>query len=73
MQSLYAKLAELLEVDEVKPEDALQDFENWDSLTVLAVIATLDSGYGVNMTGAELRLIATAGELAAAVESRKRR
>ena len=38
MESVYAKLAEILEVDEVKPDDVLKNFDNWDSLTVLVVL-----------------------------------
>ena len=70
METFYAKLGEILEVDAVKPEDVLQDFENWDSLTVLCILAALDSTYGVNLTAADLRQTKTAGELAALVERR---
>ena len=67
------KLAELLEVDEVKPEDVLADFSLWDSLTVLALVATLDSSYGVNITAADLEQLRTAGVLEAVVENRRRK
>jgi acyl carrier protein len=73
MNDLYVKLAEILEVDEVKPDDVLKDFENWDSLTVLSVLAMLDANYGVNLTASDLRQIKTPAELAAAVESRGRK
>jgi acyl carrier protein len=73
MEKFYLNLAELVEVDEVKPDDVLRDFASWDSLTVLAVVATLDSEYGVNMTAADMRDIETAGQLASAVESRRRK
>ncbi|MCX6925051.1 MAG: acyl carrier protein [Verrucomicrobia bacterium] len=73
MENFYGKLAEILEVDELKPDDVLQDFEDWDSLTVLSVLAMLDANYGVNLTAGDLRQIKTAAELAAAVESATRR
>lgn len=73
MSDFYVKLAEILEVDSVRPEHVLQDFENWDSLTVLSVLAMLDSTYGVNLTAGDLRQMTTAGDLAAAVESRRRK
>lgn len=73
MNDLYVKLAEILEVDEVKPDDVLKDFENWDSLTVLSVLAMLDANHGVNLTAGDLRQIKTAAELAVAVESRRRK
>ena len=55
MENLLAKVAEILEVDEVKPTDILGDFEEWDSLSVLSVIAMVDSDYHVNLTGVEIR------------------
>ncbi|MGA2541411.1 MAG: acyl carrier protein [Verrucomicrobiota bacterium] len=72
MENFHVKLAEILEVDEVHPDDVLQEFENWDSLTVLSVLAMLDANHGVNLTAGELRQMKTAAELAAAVESRRR-
>jgi acyl carrier protein len=69
VENFLVKLAEILEVDEVKPSDVLKDFENWDSLTALSVLATLDASYGVNLTAGDLRKITTAGELLAKVES----
>ena len=70
MKTFYAKLGEILEVDEVKPDHVLQNFDNWDSLTILCVLATLDASYGVNLTATDLRQVTTAGELAAMVERR---
>ena len=73
MDDIYTKLAEILEVDRVAADDVLSEFEYWDSLTVLSVLAMLDSGYGVNLTAANLRELKQAGELAAMVESRRRK
>jgi acyl carrier protein len=70
MNEIYAKLAEILEVDAVAAGDVLAEFEYWDSLTVLSIIAMLDASFGVNLTAADVRRTKTAGELAAAVEER---
>lgn len=43
MQGFYKKLSDILEVDNVKDSDILRDFENWDSLTILSILAMLDS------------------------------
>jgi len=43
MQGFYKKLSDILEVDSVKDSDILRDFENWDSLTILSILAMLDS------------------------------
>lgn len=71
MKVFYDNLAEILEVDEVKPNDILQDFENWDSLTVLSVLAMLDASFGLNMTAKDLQKIETVGKLAEFVAFRR--
>jgi len=71
MKVFYDNLAEILEVDEVKPNDRLQDFENWDSLTVLSILAMLDASFGLNMTAMDLQKIETVGKLAVFVDSRR--
>ena len=71
MSEFYSKLAELLEVEEVKPTDVLSDSPLYDSLTQLSLIAMLDSDYGVNLTAADLREIRTAGDLEARVAAQK--
>lgn len=72
MEEFYTKLAEILEVDEVKGDSQLESFPAWDSLGVLAAIAMIDSSYGVNLTSMELVGIKTVGEFARLVESRKK-
>ncbi|MGC1524228.1 MAG: acyl carrier protein [Steroidobacteraceae bacterium] len=70
MDDIYVKLAETLEAETVAADDVLADFEYWDSLTVLSILAMLDSAYGVNLTAADIRKMKTVGELAAAIEGR---
>jgi len=70
MDDIYSKLAQILEVERVNAADVLSEFEYWDSLTVLSVLAMLDSSYGINLTAADIRRMKTAGELAAALEIR---
>jgi len=71
MHNIYHQLAEILEADQVNPEDILNKFDYWDSLTVLSILAMIDANYGVNLTAADVRAMQTAGELVAAVELRK--
>ena len=59
MQEFLEVLAEILDVDQVKVGDALEQFPEWDSLAVLSVVASVDSKYGVNLTSAEVRGAAT--------------
>lgn len=60
MDDFYGKIAEILEVDDVKASDVLADFPEWDSLSVLSVIAMVGSDYGVNLVAGDLRGVATA-------------
>jgi acyl carrier protein len=55
MDAFLEKIAEILEVNEIKEADVLADFPEWDSLSVLSVIAMVDSDYHVNLTGTEVR------------------
>jgi acyl carrier protein len=71
MDKFYDILAELLEVDAIDPDRPLDEYENWDSLTVISFIASLDADYGVNMTAKDIAAFFTAGQLFTEVERRK--
>lgn len=60
MEEIYAKLADILQVDEVKPTDVLASFEEWDSLSVLSVVAMVDADYRVTLSAKELLGVSTA-------------
>ena len=51
---LLVEIARILEVDSVSESDVLHDFEMWDSLSVLAVLAFVDERYGINISALEL-------------------
>jgi len=68
----YQRLAAILDLEAVKPEDVLKDFESWDSLAVLSVLAMADSKYGVSIKAEEIRSVVTAADLATLVESKKK-
>ena len=54
MNELLEKLAEILEVDEVDVNKKFTDYEEWDSLCGLSVIAMLDSDYNMTMKNKEI-------------------
>jgi acyl carrier protein len=72
MNEFLKKIALILEVAEVKETDELKAFSQWDSLSVLSVIAMLDANYGVNLRAADFEQITTAGDLWNLVQSKKR-
>ncbi len=57
------KLADILEIDEVKLENVLKDFEEWDSLSVLSIIAMVDFDYGVTIFAKDIMKIKTVKDL----------
>jgi acyl carrier protein len=71
MHDIYIQLAEIFEADQVTADDILSEFDYWDSLTVLSILAMLDAKYGVNLTAADVRAMKSAGDLVAAVGTRK--
>ena len=54
MEKLVSKLADILEVEELDINKRFTDYEEWDSLAGLSVLAMLDSDYNTTMTGKEM-------------------
>lgn len=71
MDEFLKRIAQILEVEEVKEGDDLKAFPQWDSLSVLSVIAMLDAQYGLNLRAADLASVKSAGELWHSVQARK--
>ena len=68
MDAFLKKLAEILEVDKVEMNDVLSDFEEWDSLTSLSIIATIDADFNVNISAEELLSATTVGDLVSLIQ-----
>ena len=71
MNEFLKKIAAILEVEQVNDADVLKSFPQWDSLSVLSVIAFVDADYAVNLQAADFIKISTAGELWKLVQSKK--
>jgi acyl carrier protein len=54
MEDLISQLEEILEVEHIDISKKFVDFEEWDSLTSLSVIAMLDSNYKITISRQEL-------------------
>jgi acyl carrier protein len=63
MENFDSIIAEILEVDSVNMQDELINFECWDSLTILSIIALTDQEYKVNLSAAEVLNSKTIGGL----------
>lgn len=73
MSPFLTKLASILEVDNISPEDRLADIETWDSVSALSVIALIDSEYGLAVTLDSLQMHNTAGSLETFVNDQAKR
>jgi acyl carrier protein len=70
MDAFLIKLAEILEVDKVETDQVLADFEEWDSLTSLSIIATVDADFNVNISAEELMAATTVGDLLSLIRAK---
>lgn len=71
MERFYERLAEIVEEDKVGPDDVLANFEQWDSLTALSVVAMIDEDYAVNVSAEDLASTRTAGALETLVAAKR--
>jgi acyl carrier protein len=71
MDEFCKQLAEILELDEVTASDVLENFPEWDSLSVLSVVAMIDAQYRVNLTAKDLRTVRTAQSLYELVDGKR--
>jgi acyl carrier protein len=51
MEQFIEKMAEVLERDSVNPDDNFRDYEEWDSLAYMAVVAMVDDEYDMVISG----------------------
>jgi acyl carrier protein len=72
MEEFSAKLAEILEVDDVAEDASLASYPAFDSLGVLSVIAMIDSLFHINLTSTDLAGTKTVDELWKMVQARRR-
>ena len=63
MDEFYNRLAKVLDLDEVKPTDVMQDLPDWDSLAAFTVIAMIGSRFGVHIKAPELKAMSTVQDL----------
>jgi acyl carrier protein len=71
-KKIIEQLKEILEMEniEVNLEDNFRDYENWDSMAALSVIAMIDDEFGVLINGEDFRNLDTVGDLIQAVKKR---
>lgn len=63
-------LAEILEEEEVNANDVLNDFDAWDSLSILSIIAYAQEHYKMQLKNNEIRDLETVADLISFIESK---
>jgi len=71
MEELKEKLEELMEVENLDLNAKFSDYEEWDSLTSLSVLALLDSDYGMSMSHKDVLAFDSIGGFCEYVNSHK--
>lgn len=72
-EEFVTSLAEALEkeVVDVKPQDKFREYEEWDSLAVLSIIAMIKQNYGITIPRKEFDELITVDELFEYIENHK--
>jgi acyl carrier protein len=71
---IIRELKEILELEdqELTLEDNFRDFDCWDSIANISVIAMLDEEFNININSQDLKQINTVGELIEEVKKRSK-
>lgn len=69
-QERLVLLEDIMDLDEgtLKVEDKLSDYEEWDSLTYLTLISTVDERFGRKLTGDEIKAFETVADVIAIMQ-----
>lgn len=70
MKDFYNKMAIIMEVDTANPTDILRDYEVWDSLAILSLIAMAQTDYKCRISKEDLDSLVTSGDLEMFIRNR---
>jgi acyl carrier protein len=63
MEQFKEKLVDIFEVSSISDSDIIKDFDSWDSLTLLSLIAVIDAEYNIQINAALFEEVNTIGDL----------
>ena len=63
MNNLLKKIASILEVKKITPSDKLSNFNSWDSLAKLSVIALAEKEYKKNLNNDQIEKFKTVQDI----------
>ncbi len=67
MKELITKIATILDEEDIDISKKFTDFELFDSLAILSIVAMLDADYHISMNGKQLRAFDSIEEFCKAV------
>ena len=73
MVSLFEEMIDIFEVDVINEADVLREYELWDSLSVISLLAFLDEQFGINIEATELVDVVTVADLLSFVNTRRQK
>ena len=73
MVSLFEEMTNIFEVDVINEADVLREYELWDSLSVISLLAFLDEQFGINIEATELVDVVTVADLLSFVHTRRQK
>jgi len=70
MKEKLALIEECMDLEEgvLKEEDELADYDEWDSVTALSIIAMVDEKFHKTLSGADLKSVKTVADLLGLME-----
>jgi acyl carrier protein len=73
MEKFVSNLEEILELDLgiIKEDDNFKEFEEWDSISSLAVLSMINEEYDITIPRAEFDNLITVGDLYNYIQSKK--
>ena len=69
-EKFLTELAEILEEEVVNENDVLADYEAWDSLSILGIIAYASENLSITLNNKEIRDCGTVADLIKLIESK---
>jgi acyl carrier protein len=72
MEQFKEKLIDIFEVSSISNSDVIKDFDTWDSLTLLSLIAAVDSEFNLQLNASLFDQVTTIGELLIYIENHKK-
>lgn len=56
-------MKEIFELEQIAESDVLRDYDLWDSLSVISLLAFIDSEWGVTLDAEDITEVNTVGDL----------